>query len=166
MAFTPQALRRALGRFATGVTIMSIRDNTGAAFGVTVNSFVSVSLEPPLILWCLRRKASIHEVFQNNDLFAVNILNGEGEELSNRYAASGRIHLDKAGFTLSRRGIALMTPMLANLECQILRRDDGGDHTIILARVLDIHGGPGKDPLIFYEGGYRQLENSMSREIA
>ena len=158
MDFSPQSLRGALGRFATGVTIMSVQDKTGCAYGVTVNSLVSVSLDPPLILWCLRRTASIHDVFERNDRFGVNILDAGSKAISARHAASGQIRLKSGGFALSPRGIPLMNMVLATFECETLRRDDGGDHTILLARVLNIHEGHDGAPLVFYEGNYRKLE--------
>ncbi len=161
MAVEPKSLRSALGRFATGVTIMSIRDGDGQAYGVTVNSFVSVSLEPPLILWCLRREAGIHDVFESNDRFAVNILGGRSAHASARYAMRGRIALEESDFSYRNRGAPLMKNALMSFECQTLRRDNGGDHTILLARVLDIHAGRDDEPLVFYNGGYRQLESAQ-----
>jgi len=160
MVLQPETLRDALGRFATGVTIMSTQGSDGQAYGVTVNSFVSVSLEPPLILWCLRRGATIHDVFENNDYFAVNILDAASKAESARYAACGRVPLPEANSSISHRGIALMKNAMTSFECQTIRRDDGGDHTILLARVLDIHEGRSGDPLVFFQGGYWQLESA------
>ncbi len=161
MAVEPKSLRSALGRFATGVTIMSVCAPDGRAYGVTVNSFVSVSLEPPLILWCLRREAGIHDVFESNDRFAVNILGGGSADASARYAMRGRILLEESDFSCRGCGVPLLKNALTSFECRTLRRDNGGDHTILLARVLDIHEGPDDEPLVFYRGGYRQLESAL-----
>ncbi len=157
MVLTPDKIRGALGRFATGVTVMSVRNDAGLAIGVTANSFVSVSLEPPLVLWCLRRRAVVHRVFEGNELFAINFLDSQSEENSARNAQRGQNILPDDEFIWSERGAPLMKSALASIECEIVRRDDGGDHTIFLARILDIHEGQAGEPLIFYKGRYRQL---------
>ena len=157
MVLTPENIRGALGRFATGVTVMSVCDDAGQAIGVTANSFVSVSLEPPLVLWCLRRRAAVHPVFFSRELFAVNFLDGRSEDNSARYAQRGQNVLPGDQLNWSRRGVPLMNSALASLECETVRRDDGGDHTIFLARILDIHEGHEGEPLVFYKGRYRKL---------
>ncbi len=154
---TAEEIRGALGHFATGVTVMSIRDDSGRAIGVTANSFTSVSLEPPLILWCLRCRAAVHPVFAGNELFAVNFLDAISEASSINYARRGQNIISDDELTLSKRGVPLMKSALSSLECKTIRRDDGGDHSIFLAQILEIHEGRRGEPLVFYKGGYRQL---------
>lgn len=157
MSLSPNQLRKTFGKFATGVTIMSILDEDGEALGVTANSFTSVSLEPPLILWCLRCEASIHSVFMEKDLFSVNVLAEGNKYLSDRQASKDNQVLPAGSFRKTESGVPVLVESMTSLVCRIIRRDDGGDHTILLAAVENIEEGRGGKPLLYFESKYRVL---------
>ena len=159
MSLSPNQLRKTFGKFATGVTIMSIIDEDGEALGVTANSFTSVSLEPPLILWCLRCEASIHSVFMKKDLFSVNVLAEGNKYLSDRQASKDNQVLPAGSFRKTASGVPVLVEAMTSLECRTIRRDDGGDHTIFLAAVENIEEGRGGNPLLYFESKYRVLGN-------
>lgn len=157
MTLSPDALRQACGNFATGVTVMTVLDGQGRALGVTANSFTSVSLEPPLVLWCLRKEASIHPVFMESGRFGVSILAADQAELSNRQAARDSQVLAAGQYSLSEDSVPLISGAVTSLVCRTVRRDEGGDHTIFLAEIEKIIDGTGDEPLLFFKGGYHQL---------
>jgi flavin reductase (DIM6/NTAB) family NADH-FMN oxidoreductase RutF len=128
-------LRRAFGTFATGVTIITTRNAAGDLFGLTANSFTSLSLDPPLVLWSQSRLAASYPAFAEATHFGVNVLGGEHRDLSLRFA---RPHPDKFGgidYTLGRYGVPLITGAAAHFECRREERHEGGDHVIFVGRV-------------------------------
>lgn len=144
--------RNALGRFATGVAIMTTRDAQGQPVGLTANSFSSVSLDPMLILWSLRRDAPSLPVFEKADYFAVNVLRDAQIDLSNRFARpgdkfAGVAWLEGAG------GVPVIDGCLARFECRRHRVLDGGDHLIFMGEV-ECFGYADGAPLLFYAGQY------------
>jgi 3-hydroxy-9,10-secoandrosta-1,3,5(10)-triene-9,17-dione monooxygenase reductase component len=146
-------LRRAFGTFATGVTIITTRDGRGRLFGLTANSFSSVSLEPPLVLWSLSRRAGSYPAFRDATAFGVNVLGGEHRELSARFA---RPHPDKfAGidYALGRLGVPLIGDAAAHFECTVEHRYEGGDHVIFVGRVREFDYVV-KPTLLFCHGKY------------
>ncbi len=148
-----RTLRHALGHFATGVTIMTTRDSAGHDVGVTVNSFNSVSLEPPLILWSLARQAYSLPAFTQHGHFAVHILSAHQRSLSDRFARAGA---DKFADLAIERGVGdipLLPDCAAVLQCATEACHDGGDHVILLGRVLTFHTRD-HQPLLFYRGRY------------
>ncbi len=157
MTLTENQLRQAFGQFATGVTVMSVADEQGRAHGVTANSFTSVSLQPPLILWCLRIEASIHPLFMDHERFAVNFLARHNRALSDRQAMKENQHLPEGAFDAGPSGVPVLKEAMTSLLCRTVRRDAGGDHTIFLAEVEQILDGPGTDPLLFFGGRYHAL---------
>lgn len=158
--FDGRRLRDTVGRFATGVTIITARNAAGQDVGLTANSFTSVSLEPPLLLFCLADTAQSHDAFDVGSHFAVNVLSSAQQDLSNRFARSGD---DKfAGLTTDRwdGGVAILPGCLANLECAVHQRVEAGDHVIVIGRVLRLSSADddgSEAPLLFYRGGYAQL---------
>ncbi len=155
----PKEFRRVMGTFATGVTIVTTRSPEGDPYGVTVNSFTSVSLDPPLVLVCLDDQLSGLEAFLESRLFAVNILSEDQRRLSNHFARKGSDRaqgIDKLGVT----GTPILGRALAHLECEVEAVHPGGDHTILVGRVRYAHknSAPGREPLLFYRGGYRGLK--------
>jgi flavin reductase (DIM6/NTAB) family NADH-FMN oxidoreductase RutF len=154
----PAALRRALGRYATGVTVVTARaPGRGAApVGVTVNSFTSVSLDPPLLLWCLDLRSSTRPVFLAAGWFAVNVLAADQAALSARFAARGAA--DKfAGldWTEGLGGSPLLPGCLARFECRTERAVEVGDHVVLIGRVLRASHREEGEPLLFLGGRYR-----------
>jgi flavin reductase (DIM6/NTAB) family NADH-FMN oxidoreductase RutF len=146
-------LRRALGTFATGVTIITTQDAQGQLFGLTANSFSSVSLDPPLVLWSISRRAGSYPAFHDASHFGVNVLGGEHAELSARFA---RPHPDKfAGidFALGTFGVPLIDGAAAHFECRIEHRYEGGDHVIVVGHV-ERYAYVVKPTLLFCHGKY------------
>lgn len=152
-AFDRQALRSALGAFATGVTIVSTRNAEGKDVGITANSFNSVSLDPPMVLWSLSRKAMSLPAFQSNSHFAVHILAADQDDLSRRFATQGA---DKFAGLRVERGfgdVPLIDGCAARFQCRTAFNYDGGDHVIFVGEVLAFDQS-GRPPLLFHAGDY------------
>ena len=158
MPLDPDLFRAVLGRFASGVTVVTSRDGEGHDFGMTVSAFCSLSLQPLLVLVCVARVAAMHDALERADTFAVNVLAAEQEALSRRFAEideHGRF--DGVGYVRGRLGVALLDDALAYLECRVVNRVDGGDHSIFIGEVETAEARQGR-PLLYYRGGYAQLE--------
>jgi flavin reductase (DIM6/NTAB) family NADH-FMN oxidoreductase RutF len=158
MSVDPDAFRSVLGRFASGVTIVTALDNAGRDVGLTVSAFASLSLLPPLVLVCVDHVASLHPVLQGARHFAVNILAADQEPLARRFATlTDGDRFDGVGYTRGQTGVAVIEDVLAVLECRKIESVAGGDHTIFVGEVETTAGRPGT-PLLYYRGGYAQLE--------
>ena len=153
--------RSALGRFATGVTVVTFAGEDGD-HGITVNSFTSLSLDPPLVLWNCDVEAESHELLPQAGHYAVNVLASDQEWLSSRFAGEHREMDDPFGDVEFRRGetgAPLVEGALAYVDCTLEATHDGGDHSIFVGRVEDLGvGDADAEPLLFYEGGYRDIE--------
>lgn len=150
--------RKALGSFATGVTIVTTRDHAGRDVGLTVNSFTSLSLDPPLVLWSLSRSANSLPAFIDAPYFAVHILAAEQESLSNRFAQRGAEKFLGLRF---RRGIGevpLLEGCSAHFECRTVHRYEGGDHEIFVGEVISFAHDE-RPPLVFHGGRYATALN-------
>ncbi len=150
--------RSVLGRFASGVTVVTARDPTGRDHGMTVSAFCSVSLEPPLVLVCIERRTEMHEVLGTTSQFAVNILASNQEAISRRFAETLDDRFDGLGYTRGVTGAALLDGTLAYVECEIVARYPAGDHTIFVGEVIAAAAHLER-PLLYYRGGYAQLEH-------
>jgi 3-hydroxy-9,10-secoandrosta-1,3,5(10)-triene-9,17-dione monooxygenase reductase component len=152
----PKELRRAMGHFASGVTIVTTHDGSGTAYGLTANAFTSLSLDPPLCIVCVDRKAESFPHFERSRAFNVNILASTQEELSNRFAKSGGDKFAGLATTTAANGAPLLTGALATIECAIAETLAGGDHVIHVGRVerCTMHEG---EPLLYFQGKYRRL---------
>ncbi len=152
-----ERFRQALGRFATGIVIITTRNGVGRPRAITVNAFTSVSLDPPLILFCLGKSSFHFDVFAEAQSFAVNVLRDDQRALSNRFA--GETEDDLAD--LSCKGLVTGSPILPGcltaLDCATETQHDAGDHLIVIGRVLAIDEIASGDPLIYFESGYRRL---------
>ncbi len=149
--------RDALGWFATGVTVITTRSKDGDLVGFTANSFTSVSLDPPLVLFSLNRQAQCLPVFEECAHFAVNILAEHQAELSSRFATAS--HEKWQGVTVEawEGGCPILADALANFECAVHARHEGGDHLIFVGRVLRMRASNEGNPLLFARGSYRLL---------
>lgn len=153
--------RRVCGRFATGVTVVTTSDRQGNPHGLTVNSFCSVSLEPPLVLVSIdSRNSSLGQLLEGTP-FAVNILVASGEALSRRFSASLEDRFGGIAWTRGVTGAPLLPDTLGYFECVLEKAVEAGDHTIIIAaiknlRLADLDSGQ-NEPLIFFDGAYRAL---------
>ncbi|MDI2132951.1 flavin reductase family protein [Yinghuangia seranimata] len=152
--FTEQhrrALRATLGRFATGVTVVTTT-HRGTPVGVTIGSFTSLSLDPPLVLWCLRETSASRPAFTAATHFAVNVLGAHQRDVAERFAGRG----DRFHGTATRPGpygVPLLDGAVAILMCRRRRVLPGGDHVVLIGAVLTFHSTPGP-ALIFHDGGF------------
>ena len=154
-SFDARALRRGLSNFATGVTVVTARSPSGEQVGVTANSFNSVSLDPPLILWSIDKRSSSHAVFDAASHFAVNILAADQIELSNHFARA-HAQADKfarVGFSAGHGGAPLLSDCAARFQCERHRQVDGGDHWILIGKVVAFDDF-GRAPLLYHQGAY------------
>jgi flavin reductase (DIM6/NTAB) family NADH-FMN oxidoreductase RutF len=147
-------LRDVLGRYATGVAVITTRAQDGSHVGVTVNSFSSVSLEPPLILFSLLRRANVLLSFEQASSFVVNILSHDQQPLSNMFARPSSANWEDMAFSHAENGCALFSGSLAHLVCNKKAEFEGGDHIIFLGLVTNFHLCSSADPLLFFRGAY------------
>lgn len=156
MSLSPDEFRAALGRFATGVTILTARDAAGGDHGMTVSAFASVSLVPPLVLACIANDANMHSVLRDTSSFALSVLAAEQESLSRRFADEPDNRFDGVPFTRSTSGAILIAGAHAHLECRRVAWHEAGDHGICIGEVERAALGVGK-PLLYYRGDYIRL---------
>jgi flavin reductase (DIM6/NTAB) family NADH-FMN oxidoreductase RutF len=158
MTIDPDSYRSVLGRFASGITVVTTRDADGRDVGMTVSAFCSVSLDPPLIQVCVDHEASIHGALSQSTNFGVSILAAEQEALSRRFAtAESTRRFDGIGYQRGESGIVLLEDALAQLECRLVARHEAGDHTMFVGEVESASARSAR-PLLYYRGGYAQLE--------
>jgi len=149
-------LRTALGRFATGVAVITTRD-VRHAVGMTVNSFCSVSLEPPLVLFCVGHRSQLRAVLSASTAWAVNLLSADQEALSSQFARPGLDRFGSARWRPGTTGSPVLIDALAVLECITTQVIEVGDHDVVLGRVVEVHPIGEREPLIFFGGAYQAL---------
>jgi flavin reductase (DIM6/NTAB) family NADH-FMN oxidoreductase RutF len=152
----PSQFRQLLGRFATGVTILTVATPDGRPLGMTANSLASVSLHPPLISVCVDREAEMHDAILSAPQFVVNVLASPQEALARRFSDKHEDRFDGVGYRLSPEGLILLDGVLAHIECDRYVQYPGGDHTLVVGRVTGGTAGDGR-PLLYYRGGYAAL---------
>jgi flavin reductase (DIM6/NTAB) family NADH-FMN oxidoreductase RutF len=152
-----RTFRNALGEFATGITVVTAHDSDGKALGVTINSFASVSLEPPLVLWSLGRNSSSLAVFESCSHYAINVLAADQVGFSQRFSQSGRDELSDIELSIGAGGAPILPGCCAWFECRNEMRYPGGDHLILVGLVESFHRQE-KLPLVFHRGRYRELK--------
>lgn len=153
----PKIFREALGQYATGVTIVTALGASGEAVGLTVNSLASVSLDPPLLLWSIDRESDLFEEFCRNDHFAVHVLRHDQQEISDLFATGSNKKFAGIEYESGIAALPLLADYCARFQCNVESRIDGGDHLILVGRVLELHRGSG-EPLVFHDGQYRGFE--------
>ena len=153
-SFSAQEFRAALGMFATGVTIVTARGADGITIGLTANSFNSVSLDPPLVLWSLSRAAASMAVFSAGSHYAINILAADQHALAERFASKGADRFAGLGFHEGIGGAPVFDGAAAVFECFNRSRYEEGDHVIFVGEVERCTHRPGAQPLIFHGGRY------------
>lgn len=154
--FDSKSFRRALGNFATGVTIMTAQNEQGEKVGVTANSFNSVSLDPPLILWSIDKRSSSYAVFAEASHFAVNVLAADQIDLSNKFARSKEDKYENVSFDLGAGDAPLLKECSAVFECERFHIIEGGDHWIIMGKVIHFQDN-GRSPLLYHQGAYSSV---------
>lgn len=149
--------RSVLGRFASGVTIVTTHDAQGVDHGMTVSAFCSLSLDPPLVVFCVDHAASMHDLLLDHPTCGVSILSSNQEAYSRRFADQDNERFDGIAYSRGESGAVLLEDALAHLECRLVAHHDGGDHTLFIAQVDRAEPRHGR-PLLYYRGGYAQLE--------
>jgi len=158
MGLDSRALRDAFGCFATGITIITTADTNGTLYGVTANSFTSLSLEPPLCLFCLDYKAMSFDAFQASRHFAVNVLGEDQEGLSAHFARSQPDKWNGVEYSTWETGSPILPGCLANLECDTHAIHEGGDHVIVVGRIREMaYRDDDCRPLLYFRGRYYAL---------
>jgi flavin reductase (DIM6/NTAB) family NADH-FMN oxidoreductase RutF len=156
LGVTPDEFRRACGRFATGVTIATVLDAQGAPHGLTVSSFTSVSLDPPLVLICLGHAVTIIDSFRAAQHFGINVLAEWQRDISERFARKGADRFNSLEWTPGRTGVPLLPGALASIECAVEQRVTSGDHDILIGRMVRAEVSEG-EPLVYFASRYREL---------
>ena len=158
MTIDPDFFRSVLGRFASGITVITALDADGRDVGMTVSAFCSVSLHPPLVQACVDRAASMFDALQRAERFGVNVLAAEQEALSRRFASVESSHrFDGLGYSRGESGVVLLDDALAHIECSMVSRYEAGDHMMFVGEVERAMARDAR-PLLYYRGGYAQLE--------
>ena len=154
--FDPRAFRRALGNFATGVTVVTAADASGRKVGVTANSFNSVSLDPPLVLWSIDKRSSSHGVFEEASYFAVNVLAADQIDLSNNFARPKDDRFAEIAYEPGEGGAPVFADCAARFHCEKYQQVDGGDHWIMIGKVVAFDDF-GRSPLLYHQGAYSMV---------
>ena len=158
MTIDSDSFRSVLGRFASGITVVTTRDADRRDVGMTVSAFCSASLRPPLVQLCIDHAASMYAALMGAERFGVNILAAEQEALSRRFAtADSTRRFDGIGYQRGESGIVLLDDALAHLECRVVARHEAGDHMMVIGEV-ESASARSAAPLLYYRGGYAQLE--------
>ncbi len=156
MAIDPRELRNVYGAFATGVTIITTKDTNGKPFGLTANSYTSLSLDPPLVLVCVDKKVDCYACFEQSKVFAVNFLAEGQDQLSTRFATKGIEKFEGVAIREGSIGVPLLEGTIGYIECTLVNGFEGGDHTIYVGEV-QAASASGERPLLFFKGKYRKL---------
>lgn len=157
MSFDAKAFRQALGAFPTGVAVITAVAQQGHPIGITVNSFTSVSLDPPMVLWCLDKRSDRYAIFTTTDRFTISVLGTAHEDVSSRLAKPGSHRLDGIELIPTELGPPALADALAYFECMAEAAYEGGDHAILLGRVQRFARREAGAPLVFFRGRYGAL---------
>ncbi len=146
--------KQALGRFATGVTVITALGPDGGPIGITANSFNSVSIDPPLILFSLDRRSYSLPAFLDSETFAVNVLRADQRALAERFAKASADKWSKVGHDIWDTGCPILHDALAKFECRLRHTYEGGDHVILVGEVLRFEYDPNGRPLVYWRGAF------------
>jgi flavin reductase (DIM6/NTAB) family NADH-FMN oxidoreductase RutF len=153
--------RRVCSKYATGITILTVLDSIGAPHGMTVNSFTSVSLSPPLILVCIDRQTPILSHFTPGTRFGVNVLHEEQKDISTWFARSGHDRFSGMDWHAGETGVPILPGMLATLECEVTQMIQAGDHVVVIGAALHATWRDGQ-PLVYFNSSYQSLRSGTS----
>ncbi|MBT5219101.1 MAG: flavin reductase family protein [Woeseia sp.] len=154
----PLSFRQCLGKFATGVTVVTCVDDKGQPCGITANSFSSVSLDPPLVLWNIAKVSNSLDAYLQAEHFAINVLADSQQDISSHFAKSDHTLFDDIQHDVSAHGAPLLADTIARLECLTYAVHDCGDHYIIVGEVLDFQSAD-LAPLLFFGGQYSEIKS-------
>lgn len=161
MSLEPAEFRRALGHFATGVTVITTQ-HQNQLHGTTISSFCSLSLDPPLVLVCIDHQATLHDLVIASGTFGVNILAEHGENTSRHFARRVPDKFSEISYRLGQLAVPLLEDALATLECRVVACHPGGDHSIFIGEVVTVNAQAHADPLLFFRSKYSRLHNDAS----
>lgn len=152
----PQAFRHLLGSFATGITVLTTRDESGEPIGMTASAVAAASLDPPLLLVCIGKQASCHDILVATHAFVLNVLAEGQEELSNRFASDATDRFRNVAHSTGHEDLPLLEGVAAHIVCRMWKNVDAGDHTIFLGSVVrgSVHD---RAPLLHFRGAYGAL---------
>jgi flavin reductase (DIM6/NTAB) family NADH-FMN oxidoreductase RutF len=155
----PDLYRRACAQFTTGITVVTTVDGNGHPHGITVNSFASVSLSPPLVLVSIDLRNALLGHFFSSQVFAINVLAGSQERLSRRFSSPTEDRFNGVDWhPAADSGTPLLDGALAHFECTIVRNVEAGDHTVLIGEVRKAAFSVGEKPLVFFNSAYRSIE--------
>lgn len=157
LPFDSTAFRRTMGMFATGITVVTARAHDGSLVGLTVNSFNSVSLVPPLIVWSLGNTSTAKEVLETCEYYAVNVLADDQEDLSNHFASKAADRFAGVAWEPGLGGAPVLAGCCAVFEVRNVQRYPGGDHVVFIGAVERCDRSE-REPLLFFNGKYRRLQ--------
>jgi len=157
MTLDSRGFRDALGHFATGVAIISATGPDGGAIGLTINSFASVSLDPPLVLWSLDKSSDRFRLLMQVENFGVNLLGQAEMDISRRLSRKSESALGDDELRKGHHGVPMLKHAIASFECAVHERIEAGDHIIFIGRVLHAAHDSHEQPLLYYRGAYRGL---------
>jgi len=156
MPIDKDEFRQAMSRFASSVTVVTTESESREPKGLTVSAFCSLSLDPPLVLVCIEKNASLHQFLKEGAHFAVNILSEDQEFVSRRFASRDADRFEGVGYKKGATGSPLLEDAIAHVECLVTSCHPGGDHTIFVGQVESAQTTEGK-PLAYFRGGYSRL---------
>lgn len=154
--------RQCLAKFTSGVTVVTCAGKSGEIYGITANSFSSVSLEPPLILWNIAKVSRSLQGYLDAGHFAINILAEEQKSISKVFARSEKNLFDDIDYSISEHGVPLLSGTLACFECRTHEIVDCGDHHIIIGEVID-YRSTDSEPLVFFDGKYNKIQHDQTQ---
>jgi len=164
VSIDPREFRQALGSFATGITVVTTASHEAGMIGITANSFNSVSLDPPLVLFSLDRRAYSLAAFHSAGHFAINVLSERQRPLAVIFATPLIDKWDNVHYELWDTGCPILTDTLANFECKTQHIYDGGDHLIFVGRVQKLRYIATGSPLLYFRGGYRRIAAEVASD--
>ncbi len=150
-------LRQCLSRFATGVTVVTCSDAAGNPYGITANSFSSVSLEPPLVLWNIAKISNSLQAYLDAKEFAIHVLTADQESIAQHFAQTDHSRFEGIDYSFSDDGVPILPNVLARFDCRTENILEGGDHHIIIGEVVNLTFDD-SDPLLFYGSEYRRVK--------
>lgn len=161
MPISSDEFRAALSKFASGVTVVTTKDNDGNLYGITVSAFCSLSLEPPLILICIEKSAACHFAVSESGVFAVNVLSADQAHHSDHFALSIPDKFRTVEHDQTANGLPLLKESIVSLECELVNSHENGDHTIFVGKVEKTFLNGGSEPLLYFDGLYRSVGESI-----
>lgn len=161
MAFDAKEYRSALGSFATGVTVVTTTDHNGIGHGLTVNSFTSVSLDPPLVLWCLGNKSDSYELFAKTEHYVINVLGAGTKDSAMRFAGKGDQRLAGDEYQTLKTGAPTLNQAIAIFDCTVVRRVEAGDHLILIGETQAFLSRAGGG-LTYFRGSFGDTERLIA----